>query len=91
MGRGRTKTRCRHENYGTQDDDVRCDAEKCKRSGNDKREIRVDFKPLEPVMLAQMIKCPYCGGAIERNIPGKVVRVVGDKYTDRLSVFPPRL
>jgi hypothetical protein len=69
---------------------VRCNAEKCKRSGNEKREIRVDFKPLEPVMLAQMTKCPYRGGAIERNIPGEV-RVVGDKYTDGLSVFSPRL
>jgi hypothetical protein len=40
---------------------VRCDAEKRKRSGNDKREIRVDLKPLEPVMLARMMKGPYCG------------------------------
>lgn len=67
---------------------LHCDTEKCKRSGNDKREIRVDFKPPEPIMLAQIIECPYCGGTIERNIPGEVLRVVGDSSTDGLSVFP---
>ena len=39
-------------------------------------------------MLAQIIECPYCGGTIERNIPGEVLRVVGDSSTDGLSVFP---
>lgn len=61
---------------------VYCDTKKCKSTGDDKREIRVDF------VVAQPIPCPYCQGTIERNIPGRVERVVGDKFTDGLSVFP---
>ena len=56
---------------------VYCDTDKCKRSGDDKREIRVDFIR-ETVTQPQAIDCPYCGETIERNIPGKVKRVTGD-------------
>jgi len=65
-----------------------CDTNKCKSSGNDKREIRVDFTPTGPTPLAQRIECPYCGESIVRSFPGEVLRVVGDKNTDGLSVFP---
>lgn len=54
---------------------VHCDTEKCKGTGDDKRDILVDFIPPEPRTLAQRIKCPYCDGVIERNIPGEVKRV----------------
>jgi hypothetical protein len=66
---------------------VRCDTEKCKGTGDDKREIRVDFIP-EPPTQAQAIVCPYCRGTIERNIPGRVMRVTGDRPSGGLSVFP---
>ena len=66
---------------------VHCDTEKCKGTGDDKREIRVDFIP-EPLTQAQAILCPYCRGTIERNIPGDVKRVTGDLRSGGLSVFP---
>ncbi len=54
---------------------VHCDSEKCQRSGNDKRDILVDFLPQEPPPPAQMLTCPYCDGRLERNIPGEVRRI----------------
>jgi hypothetical protein len=65
-----------------------CDTEMCKSTGDDKREILVDFVPPEPLTPAQIIECPYCHGTIERNIPGQIRRVTGDKFTDGQSVFP---
>lgn len=54
---------------------VHCDTEKCKATGDDKREIRVDFLPQEPPPPAQTLICPYCKGRIERKIPGEVRRI----------------
>jgi hypothetical protein len=66
---------------------VHCDSEKCKSTGDDKREIRVWFIP-EPLTQAQAVVCPYCRGTIERNIRGRVKRITGDLRSSGLSVFP---
>jgi hypothetical protein len=64
-----------------------CDTAKCKSTGDDKREIRIDYIPEAAPLRAQPIPCPYCEETIVRHVGGEVKRVTGDKDSNGRNVF----
>ena len=66
---------------------VYCDSARCKSTGDDKREIRVDYIPEAEPLRARVIPCPYCEETIVRDVGGEVKRVTGDKDSNGRNVF----